>query len=765
MVIHSNKRWKQAFTADSKKIKEISDELNFSPLFVEVCFQRGLKTANQIKEFLKIDETDFHDPFLLNDMNKGIERIVEAIENNEKICIYGDYDADGISSTALVYETLDSIGANIDYYLPNRFVEGYGPDISAFSKIIEKGTSLIITVDNGVSGHEAIEFAQNQGVDVIVTDHHALPIKLPDAYAIIHPAHPEASYPFKDLAGVGVALKLATALLGELPVELLDLAAIGTVADLVPLIDENRAIVYFGLKMMQNTQRIGLTELFQIIGIEAQELKEDSIGFQIGPRLNAIGRLGDANPGVELLTTHNPARAKELAEFTDTKNIKRKSIVEEMAKQAFEKLADKDSSEVIVLADEEWHEGVLGIVASRIVEKTQKPTLLFAIDPEKAIAKGSARSVQGVNLFESLTEVKDLLISFGGHEMAAGMSAKTENLLSIEKKLSAYVKEVKKENNIKIVDAFIDLKELSVEKIKELEKLRPFGTANSKPLIATKDVSVIQNRTVGLDGDHLKLKVAQEKDTLDIISFRNGQLNEYLFNEQMIDVLGYIELNEWNGQTKVQMQMTDLHIPTIKMVDQRVNQLKLIDFQEKNASYIFYNQRNYQLAKEILDRSSDAIMINTVKEAEEFKSQNKLIVVDCPSSIEIFKETVTENEQTIYCHFYKKDHLYLTGLPTRLEFKKLYQFIRKNGEIDLQKNGHHMVNYLEIESNKIFLMVQVFLEAKFVIMNNGLLNFNDNPEKVDLEQTVYYQNAVKQFKAEELFLYSSFKEIVESLEL
>lgn len=769
MPIHSNKKWKQAFTVDNKKIKEISEELNSSPLFVEVCFQRGLKTADQIKDFLEIDERDFHDPFLLNDMNKGIERIVEAIENNEKITIYGDYDADGISSTALVYETLDSIGANIDYYLPNRFVEGYGPDLTAFSKIIEEGTKLIITVDNGVTGHEAIDYAQNQGVDVIVTDHHALPQNLPDAYAIIHPAHPEASYPFKDLAGVGVALKLATALLGELPVELLDLAAIGTVADLVPLKGENRTIVYFGLKMMQNTQRAGLQELFQIIAIEAQELNEDTIGFQIGPRLNAIGRLGDANPGVELLTTHNPTRAKELAEFTDTKNIERKSIVENMAKEAFEKLDEKNSknglSEVIVLADENWHEGVLGIVASRIVEKTQKPTLLFAIDSEKAIAKGSARSIKGVNLFESLSEVKDLLISFGGHEMAAGMSAKMENLLSIEKKLSAYVREVKKEDNIKIVDAFIDLKELSVEKIKELDKFRPFGTANSKPLIATKDVSVIQNRTVGLDGNHLKLKVAQEKDTLDIISFRNGQLKEYLFNEQMIDVLGYIELNEWNGQTKVQMQMTDLHIPTIKMVDQRVNQLKLIDFQEKNASYVFYKQRNYQLAKEKLDDSSDAIMINTIKEAEEFKSQNKLVIVDCPPSIDIFEATVNENEQTIYCHFYKKDHLYLNGLPTRLEFKKLYQFIKKNGKIDLQKNGHHMVNYLKIESNKIFLMVQVFLEAKFVIMNNGLLNFNDSPEKVDLEQTVYYQNAVKQFKAEELFLYSSFKEIVESLEL
>ncbi|MDN6162448.1 MAG: single-stranded-DNA-specific exonuclease RecJ, partial [Atopostipes sp.] len=529
---------------------------------MEVCFQRGLKTIEEIKNFLEVDESWFHDPFLMKDMDKTIERIVLAIEKNEMITIYGDYDADGISSTSLLYETLDSIGAKINYYLPNRFVEGYGPSIDAFDQMIQEGTDLIITVDNGVAGHEAIDFAQEKSTDVIVTDHHTLPEVLPNAYTILHPAHPDGEYPFPDLAGVGVALKLATALLGEMPVELLDLAAIGTVADLVSLKDENRAIVYFGLKMMRKTQRIGLRNLFDIIAIETDELDEDTIGFQIGPRLNAIGRLGDANPGVELLTTHDPSLAKELAEFTDDKNIERKAIVEDMIEEVLEKLKEKNNdSEVIVLADEDWHQGVLGIVASRIVEKTNRVTLLFTIDSETKIAKGSARSVPGINLFDSLNAISNQFISFGGHAMAAGMQAEIDQLGKIEEKISNQIEKIDYDTSVQKVDAFAELKELSIETIEELNRLKPFGTANTRPLIAIPDVKIAQNRTVGADNNHLKLKVSQNKNILDIISFRNGELNKYLFKQQKVGIAGYIELNEWNGKTKVQMQMIDIHIP------------------------------------------------------------------------------------------------------------------------------------------------------------------------------------------------------------
>ena len=765
MLNRLTEKWEQDLTVDQKEVEKLAEELNRSSLFIEVCFQRGLNTASAIEDFLTIDDSWFHDPFLMKDMEKAVERIVQAIENNEKITIYGDYDADGMTSTALLYESLEAVGADADYFLPNRFVEGYGPNIDAFEQIIKNGSTLIITVDNGVTGHEAIDFAQGKDVDVIVTDHHALPEVLPDAYAIVHPAHPDGHYPFADLAGVGVALKLASALLGELPVELLDLAAIGTVADLVALQDENRAIVYYGLKMMETTQRIGLQELLQLIAIEPELVDEGTIGFQIAPRLNAIGRLGDAEPGVALLTTHDPVEAKALAEFTDQQNSERKSIVEQITDEALKTIkAKKAKSEIVLLADKNWHQGVLGIVASRLVEKTNKVSLLFTVDPETNIAKGSARSIVGVNLYEAFTKIDDLFISYGGHEMAAGMTAHVDQLEAIESALSLYLDSLEAEEITQKVDAFVELADLSVERVKELEELKPFGTGNSKPLIASKDVSILQNRTVGLEGDHLKLEVQQGDQLLDIISFRNGDLNNYLFEQQSVSILGYIELNEWNGKTKVQMQMVDIDIPGPKLIDERVNKLEEELFLEEDSQYIFYQEKSYQQMKDYLPASSEAILIESLEEAEKFSGDSKIIIVDCPDAIDQFKATLQGNYNIpVHCYFYKEEHLYLSGLPSRKDFAKVYKFIGQHKEIDLKKNGHHMINYLEIGSNQIFLIVQVFLEAKFVIIENGLLKIRNNPVKMDLEQTRSYQDALQQFQAEELFLYSSFKEIMETL--
>ncbi len=765
LITNSKKVWVQDLTVDQKHVKEIAKKLNVSDLFVELCFQRDLKTVEEIENFLAVDESWFHDPFLMHDMEKGIERMVQAIENNEQITIYGDYDADGMTSTALLYETLDSIGANVHYYLPNRFIEGYGPNLEAFSQMIEEGTKLIITVDNGVTGHEAIDFAQSQGVDVIVTDHHALPEELPKAYAIIHPNHPKGHYPFADLAGVGVALKVATALMGELPVDMLDLAAIGTVADLVSLTDENRAIVFFGLKVIQNTQRPGLLQLLKVSDTELQTVDEDTIGFQIAPRLNAVGRLGDAHPGVQLLCTHELSEAQELAEFVDGQNIERKLIVEEMTAQAFEMLeVEQTDSEIVLLADENWHEGVLGIVASRIAEKVNKPTLLFKIDAETNTAKGSARSVEGINLYEAFTEIEQLFIQFGGHEMAAGMAANADQLPVIEKELSQYLQTIPAQDIGLQVDAFASLEELSVEIIKDLNKLKPFGTGNTKPLVASLDVDLLQKRRVGGDGEHLKLLVEQNEKQLDIISFRNGELAEYLFEQQKISIAGYVEINEWNGMSKPQMQMVEIDIPGPVLVDERVSKLTPENFQEQSVDYIFYTKKNYELALPYILEESNAILLNTLDEAKVHQSQQKMVIVDCPKSIELFKATVTGNiDIPIHCYFYKEDHLYLTGLPSREDFSKAYIFFATHKDIDLQKNGHHVVDYLKMESAKIFLIVKVFLEAKFVIIENGLLNSIDQPAKIDLEETKSFQDAKKQFEAEELFLYSSFNEIMESL--
>ncbi len=762
MVTSSKQKWEQKVPTQDTNVDQIAEELEVSKLFVEICFQRGLTTAEEIKNFIQVDETWFHDPFLMYDMEKAITRMTEALENNEKITVYGDYDADGMTSTALLTETLESLGARVDYYLPSRFVEGYGPNTEAFEKIIAEGTTLIITVDNGVAGHEAIEFAQDQGIDVIVTDHHELPEKLPAAYAIVHPKHPKGEYPFTELAGAGVAFKVATALLGEIPVETLDLAAIGTVADLVALTDENRAIVSFGLKMIEQTQRIGLLQLLNIIDKNPDEVTEETIGFQIAPRLNAVGRLGEAGPCVELLWTHDLERARTLAEYVNEKNEERKAIVQTMTEEVKEQLAQESTkSEVLVLANEKWHQGVLGIVASRVVEATNKPTLLFTIDQEAGIAKGSARSINGFNLYEALLENEHLFTQFGGHYMAAGMSAEVEQLKEIQNELSAYAKSLETFEPVKQVDAYAALAEISTDSIQEIEQLRPFGTGNEKPIVVSEPVTIRQKRKVGADGNHLKLLIGQEEETLDIISFQKGYVYDLLFEDQEVAVAGYLENNVWNGFSKPQMQMLDIDIPGPILIDNRLNNIKPENLAHENIDYVFYQKVTYQAALKHIPDTATAHLLPTIDAAKEFEATQPVVLVDCPDSLEQFVATIAANDHLpIRCYFYKKNHLFLSGLPNRADFAKAYQYFATHKNIDLKNKGHLLGQQLNMDINKIFLIVQVFLEAKFVIINSGVLNIVEHPETKDIQKTKTYQKALKQMKAEKLFIYSSFKEVI-----
>lgn len=765
MFTSSKEKWEQRVEVDSTEIKKIAEELDVSIFFVEICFQRGLTSVKEIQEFISIDETWFHDPFSMYEMDKATDRIIEAIQKEEQITIYGDYDADGITSTALLLEVLDSIGANVNFYLPNRFDEGYGPNIQAFETIINDGTSLIITVDNGISGHKPLEYAQKRKVDVIVTDHHQIPEVLPPAYAIIHPDHPQGNYPFKELAGVGVALKVASALTDELPTESLELAAIGTIADLVPLKGENRAIVYYGMKIIENTVRIGLLSLFNEIEIDPSDVDEEIIGFQISPRLNAIGRLGDASPGVELLSTYDTEKADKLSQHINKQNEQRKEIVRKTTLEIFEKIEDvDDNQEVIILADENWHQGILGIVASRVVEKTGKPTILFTIDSETKIAKGSGRSIESINLYEAIAETSSLLESFGGHEMAAGVTIHEDDLDEFKRKISLYIKENKIETPIKYIDAVSQVEDITVESISELNQLRPFGSENTKPLIACQNVSVQQNRAIGADKSHLKMTVKQDEEILDIISFQNGSLNDLLFEHQTVSILGYIEINEWNGFTKPQMQMTDIKFLNPLLIDQRVSTLSKNHFSYKDKCYVFFNKNIYEKYKEYIPNTSESTLLSTEDRIKEFESNKELIIVECPKTISDFEKIISKQIMNpIRCYFYKENHLFLSGLPNRADFVQVFKYISKYKNINLQKYGHILVQDLKIESMKLLLIIQVFLEAKFVTIEDGLLNIVNNPNKVKLEDTNVFKNAQLEFEAEKLFIYSSFNEIIKKI--
>ncbi|WP_225356999.1 single-stranded-DNA-specific exonuclease RecJ, partial [Ligilactobacillus salivarius] len=413
-MIDAKKEWQEIELSENEHLDELIEETGFPKIVLQILMERGYDSLEAINNFLDPDARGLYDPNFMHDMELGVDRIQQAIMNGEKIVIYGDYDVDGITSTALMYETLEELGAEVEYYIPDRFKDGYGPNVEVYKRLIDEGVSLIVTVDNGVAGHEAIDYANQHGVDVVVTDHHELPETLPDAYAIIHPRHPEGDYPFGELSGVGVAFKVAAALLEELPQDVLDLVALGTVADLVSLTGENRILVKYGLQLLQQTMRPGLQSLYKVAGIEAPTITEETIGFTLAPRLNALGRMENGSLGVELLTTLDEERAEELAKTTNQLNVKRQEEVNEIVEEAVAQLANKSENHLVnVVAGNNWHEGVVGIVASRLVDMTGKPSLVLSIDEKAGIAKGSGRSIEAFQMFDALDSHRDILMKFG----------------------------------------------------------------------------------------------------------------------------------------------------------------------------------------------------------------------------------------------------------------------------------------------------------------------------------------------------------------
>lgn len=767
MSFKQNKKWIIASEHDQNQIDLLSKEMNVSPLFIRLCMNRDLTTKEEIEHFMNPDETWFHDPFLLHDMEKAVERISSAIESGEKIMIYGDYDADGVTSTAILFETLEAIGGNVEYFIPNRFVEGYGPNIEAFERFYKEETNLIITVDNGVAGHEAIQYIQAKGIDVIVTDHHELPDVLPEAYAVIHPNHPEGEYPFKDLSGAGVALKVATALLGQFPAELLDLAAIGTIADLVSLKDENRAIVNFGLKAIQQTQRVGILSLFDALSLSLKDIDETTIGFKIAPPINAVGRLEDARPVVELLTTFDEERASEIANLLNDKNKERKTIVADILTEAMEQLAQQEDTPVYILSKEGWHPGVLGIVASRIVNETGRPTLVLNIDAQSGEAKGSGRSIQAFNLFEHCNNVRELFEHFGGHHMAAGMTLPVGNIPTLHQALNDAAEKI--QETVEFADEVeieeeCTIPEISLNSIKEIESLKPFGTDNPKPIFLFNNVKPTDSRAIGVDHAHLKLKVKQDQSVLDIIAFNYGSISEALNADTDISVIGSLEINEWNGTKKPQMQLLDLQFQDSIIIDKRTSELKKSDLLIEQATYVFFNEVNFSKLNPFVANNSKSVLIEDQDAAERFKAETPLILVDCPDSIELLASTLKENEKhPLYCMFYTRENHYLLGMPSREKFADLYKFIVKHKNIDLKEKGARLAKYLNMDKSILKFIIRVFLEAEFVTIENGLLSINVKAEKMDVADTVVYQQRKDRIKVEEMLVYSSFNELTKLL--
>jgi single-stranded-DNA-specific exonuclease len=744
---------------------KISKSLGLSETFVKLCFQRGLTSEKEIKLFIDGSEMAFHDPFLLYDMEKAVERLSQAIEMGEEIVVYGDYDADGITSTSILVETIEVLGGNVGYYLPNRFTDGYGPNAAAFMKLIENGAQLILTCDNGVTGHEPIEMAKKMGVDVIITDHHELPETLPDAYAVIHPRHPLGEYPFAELSGAGVALKVAAALLGELPYESLDLAAIGTVADLVSLTGENRWLVKQGLTVMKQSQRLGLAALMEAAGVTVDAIDEETIGFTIGPRLNAIGRLDDASPGVELMLSFDESRIGELVDHIQDKNVERQGIVSDIFQKA---LAELDKFEnvpdVIVLGNEEWHEGVLGIVASKIVEETGRPTILFNINKQTGVAKGSARSIEALHIYEALAACKELLSKFGGHKMAAGMSCPATSLADLAKKINEYAapfhEDILQGETI-YVDDILTLSTVTMPFLKELELFKPYGTDNPKPIFGFEDIPLTDVRQIGADNKHLKFKLQENELYLDVIGFNKGNIGNHLNELDKVSLIGELSINKWKDMVKPQLQLKDIKNNQIQFFDKRSSTIQEQMLQIENAVYLFSSSSMMKHFHERIPASSEAVLLSDITvHALREKEYTNLVIFECPSANELVAQLLKGNSfANVYVASYATDSVYSEGIPSKTQFASFYQYIRTHRDINVRNRLDELANYLKIKKNIIIFMIQVFLDAEFVTIEDGFVKEVKDPARRELEKTKAYQNRILKMDAEKLFLFSPFSEL------
>ena len=729
--------WQFSPQVEDADFTKIAKSVGLSSEVACLLFQRGIKDESSLKKFLEPSLEDLHDPYLLHDMDKAVDRIRQAIEQGELILVYGDYDADGMTSASIVKESLEQLGAECLVYLPNRFTDGYGPNASVYKYFIEQqGVSLIVTVDNGVAGHEAIDLAQSMGVDVIVTDHHSMPEVLPDAYAIVHPEHPEADYPFKQLAGCGVAFKLACALLEEVQVELLDLVAIGTIADMVSLTDENRIMVQYGLEVLRNTQRIGLQELFEIAGIATSDITEETVGFQLAPRLNALGRLDDPNPAIDLLTGFDDEEVHEIALMIQEKNEERKEIVQAIYEEA-KSLVDPSKS-VQVLAKEGWNPGVLGIVAGRLLEELGQTVIVLNIEDGRA--KGSARSIEAVNIFEALDPHRSIFLAFGGHAGAAGMTLEVEQLDALSEILETYVKDkgiAAKGKSRLYLDEELDLESLSLDTVKSFEKLAPFGMDNQKPVFYIRDFQVENARSMGAGDSHLKLKISKGTANFEVVAFGQGAKATEFAQTKQLELAVTLSVNQWNGQTTLQLMM----------VDARVDGVQLFNIRGKNAVL------------------PDGVpVLDFTGELPDISSSPAVVVKNIPEDIRILKDIFQQHDFSAV--YFKNDiekPYYLIGYGTREQFAKLYKTIYQFPEVDIRYKLKDLSAYLKIEQILLVKMIQIFEELGFVTIENGVMRVNKDAAKRDIAESQIYQNLKQTVKDQEMLALGTVQEIYDFL--
>lgn len=557
--------------SDPQRVRRLQLAAGVDPLVARILDARGFQSPEAVSDFLNPVLAGIHDPFMLKDMDRAVERICAGMARNERICVYGDYDVDGITSTAILKSTFAFLGVAVETYIPHRLSEGYGLRSESVRTLAERGIKLLITVDNGMTAHEAVETATDLGVDVIITDHHQPGAVIPAAFAVINPKRPDCSYPFEDLCGAGLAFKLAHALLRHSArdpdgaraflKDLLDLVAVGTVADVVPLLGENRTLVAHGLKILRERKRLGMRSLIDLIPTPG-EIDADNLGFTLAPRINAAGRTEHADYALDLLLSDEPRQARDLAGLLDRFNEERRRIESDITAEALSMIDEDSTDPVVVIEQEGWHQGVVGIVASRVLDRYHRPSIVLGIEGD--MAKGSARSIPGFNMHAALTACTRHLTQFGGHTMAAGLTLRSRDIPAFRDTLQAYARSVMNEDAMArrlLIDTSATPGEITLDAVAQLDRLRPFGAANPKPVIAIAGLGLVEEPRI-LKDRHLKLRLAAPDGlSMEAIGFGlASRAHELQRRRSALHLAATPFVNNWGGRSRLELELKDFKL-------------------------------------------------------------------------------------------------------------------------------------------------------------------------------------------------------------
>lgn len=730
--------WKQR--SGIELAPELIEKYQLSEIEAKLLSQRQLNTDEQLDFWFNATEEDLADPTLMHDMSKTVERINQAIDHGEKITIYGDYDADGITATSIMMETLTILGADVHFYIPDRFRDGYGPNMAAYQKIVAAGTKLIITVDNGITGVNEVAYAKKHGVDTIITDHHKIQEEVPDSYAIVHCNYPGQAYPFDDYCGAGVAYTICRELMQDPMTELLDLAMIGTIGDMVKVSGEGHIVVKQGLKIINQTERPGLRCLIKNAGLKLGQINETDIGFNIAPRLNAVGRLDNASLAVDLLLSESEEEAQEIAGRVEKLNDQRKELTEQVFKSCLEQIKTNSwqTRKTLVIYNPKFHEGVLGLVANKIVEHVRKPTIVLTKN-DAGIVKGSGRSIAGFNLFEALDPMKkELFLKFGGHDFACGLSMEESKIAELR---DAFEKSYKTpvSSMTEYYDFELPFSGLNNQTIAEINKVGPFGTDNPEPIFSITHPEINSCFFMGKDKNHIKFTVAKENSKLEIVGFNKKYLTRTLL--PYINKL-YIQLGEncYRNQVKLQGIIKGIIFSAprlsvaVPVVDLRQEKY-VMGFADK---YLLFDDKNRTVAANRYDLDPKKITL-----INEYDDEGEVAVfLDAPHNQQEFDQALNNHFDQLYLRFIL-DQLPVEQLPGKQSFEQVLKYVYQHPGLAVE-DYRQVAPFLGLDYKNVLFILRVFFELKFIQMNHQQIFGIKKPVKQPLTNSKYYQAASSQ---------------------